>query len=48
MTEIVEERRGKAFGSCVVVETLVGWQLFTAGVDALLKRLHDVGGADRV
>jgi hypothetical protein len=46
--EVVEQRGSQAVCACFVVESLRGGQLVAAGVDSVLKRLHDVRRSHRV
>ena len=45
---IVEQCRCDCLRPCRVVELFVGWELVTASIDAVLKRLHHMCGSDRV
>ena len=44
----MQERRGEPLRPRLVVEPLIRGELVAARVDAMLKRLHDVCGADRM
>ena len=48
MAEIVQKCRSKAVGPGFLVKPLLGRELVAARVDAVLERLHDVSGPDRV
>lgn len=48
MPEVVQQRSGQTIGLRLFVEALLRWKLIAARVDPILKRLHHVGGPNRV